>query len=177
MAGAGNSGDQNIVYAPARYDTVIAVGATDQNNVRASFSWVLLGLIPTGLALWGLQTTDAHASDVRNFADKQELESWLEQDYQTVTYIWLRPQISPCVDYANAMMKRLAKDGFASEQYTILSSYYFHQHYPPDCGWSDGGHAVIQVKAGEDYYLVEPTNRMAWQWHEDQGYVGEVSDW
>jgi subtilisin len=41
VAAAGNNGQarlgSNILY-PARYDGVIAVGATDQNNVRASFS-------------------------------------------------------------------------------------------------------------------------------------------
>lgn len=53
VAGAGNSGDQNIVYAPARYDTVIAVGATDQNDARASFSSTgsALELMAPGVAI------------------------------------------------------------------------------------------------------------------------------
>jgi len=38
VAGAGNCGDQNIIYAPARYGSVIAVGATNESNTRASFS-------------------------------------------------------------------------------------------------------------------------------------------
>jgi len=38
VAGAGNAGDRDIIFSPARYEPVIAVGATDQNNVRASFS-------------------------------------------------------------------------------------------------------------------------------------------
>ncbi|MBI4186014.1 MAG: S8 family peptidase [Chloroflexi bacterium] len=38
VAAAGNAGDQGIIYSPARYQPVIAVGATDQQGVRASFS-------------------------------------------------------------------------------------------------------------------------------------------
>lgn len=38
VAGAGNAGDQGIIFAPARYEPVIAVGATDQQDARASFS-------------------------------------------------------------------------------------------------------------------------------------------
>jgi minor extracellular protease Epr len=37
VAASGNSGNTNITY-PAKYDNVIAVGATDQNNKLASFS-------------------------------------------------------------------------------------------------------------------------------------------
>ncbi len=38
VAGAGNGGDQGRIYAPARFEPVIAVGATDQNDTRTSFS-------------------------------------------------------------------------------------------------------------------------------------------
>ena len=38
VAGAGNAGDLDIIYGPARYEAVIAVGATDQQDARASFS-------------------------------------------------------------------------------------------------------------------------------------------
>jgi subtilisin len=38
VAGAGNAGDQGIIFSPARYEPVIAVGATDQQDARASFS-------------------------------------------------------------------------------------------------------------------------------------------
>jgi hypothetical protein len=38
VAGAGNTGDQGIILAPARFEPVIAVGATDSTNARASFS-------------------------------------------------------------------------------------------------------------------------------------------
>ncbi len=38
VAGAGNTGDQGIIFAPARFEPVIAVGATDSTNARASFS-------------------------------------------------------------------------------------------------------------------------------------------
>ena len=38
VAGAGGAGDRGIISAPARYEPVIAVGATDQQDVRASFS-------------------------------------------------------------------------------------------------------------------------------------------
>ena len=38
VAGAGNSGDLDIIYGPARYEAVIAVGATNQQDARASFS-------------------------------------------------------------------------------------------------------------------------------------------
>ncbi len=38
VAGAGNSGDQGVIFSPARYEPVIAVGATDQQDARASFS-------------------------------------------------------------------------------------------------------------------------------------------
>lgn len=38
IAGAGNAGDGGIIYSPARYEAVIAVGAVDQQDVRASFS-------------------------------------------------------------------------------------------------------------------------------------------
>lgn len=37
VAASGNSGDYNMTY-PAKYDNVVAVGATDQNNNLASFS-------------------------------------------------------------------------------------------------------------------------------------------
>ncbi|MFC2016808.1 S8 family serine peptidase [Chloroflexota bacterium] len=38
VAGAGNAGDRDIIFSPARYEPVIAVGATDQQDARASFS-------------------------------------------------------------------------------------------------------------------------------------------
>ncbi|MDP2743835.1 MAG: S8 family serine peptidase, partial [Dehalococcoidia bacterium] len=38
VAGAGNMGDQGIIFSPAIYEPVIAVGATDNNETRASFS-------------------------------------------------------------------------------------------------------------------------------------------
>ncbi len=38
VAGSGNEGDQGVVFAPASYDPVIAVGATDQQDSRAGFS-------------------------------------------------------------------------------------------------------------------------------------------
>jgi subtilisin len=38
VAGAGNAGDQDVIYSPARYEPVIAIGATDQQNARAAFS-------------------------------------------------------------------------------------------------------------------------------------------
>ena len=38
IAGAGNSGDLNTIFAPARYDSVIAVGAIDYQDKRAEFS-------------------------------------------------------------------------------------------------------------------------------------------
>lgn len=38
VAGAGNTGDQGVVFAPASHNAVIAVGATDQQDVRAEFS-------------------------------------------------------------------------------------------------------------------------------------------
>lgn len=38
IAGAGNSGDSGVVFAPASHDAVIAVGATDRQGVRVSFS-------------------------------------------------------------------------------------------------------------------------------------------
>ena len=38
VAGAGNAGDQGIIFSPARFEPVIAVGATDQQDARASFS-------------------------------------------------------------------------------------------------------------------------------------------
>lgn len=41
IAAAGNSGsDTDTIGYPAKYDSVVAVGATDQNDVRASFSSV-----------------------------------------------------------------------------------------------------------------------------------------
>jgi len=55
VAGAGNSAEQGV-YAPARYDSVIAVGATDQSDARASFSSVgsTLELMAPGV---GIQST------------------------------------------------------------------------------------------------------------------------
>ncbi len=38
VAGVGNAGDQGIIFAPARYEPVIAVGATDQQDARVSSS-------------------------------------------------------------------------------------------------------------------------------------------
>jgi subtilisin len=38
VAGAGNGGDSGVIFAPARYESVIAVGATDQQDARADFS-------------------------------------------------------------------------------------------------------------------------------------------
>ncbi len=38
VAGAGNAGDQGIIFSPARYEPVISVGATNQQDARASFS-------------------------------------------------------------------------------------------------------------------------------------------
>ncbi len=38
VAGAGNAGDQGILFSPARFEPVIAVGATEQQDIRASFS-------------------------------------------------------------------------------------------------------------------------------------------
>lgn len=38
VAGAGNAGDIGVIFSPARYESVIAVGATEQQDTRASFS-------------------------------------------------------------------------------------------------------------------------------------------
>ncbi len=38
VAGAGNTGDQGIIYAPANHEAVIAVGAADRRGERADFS-------------------------------------------------------------------------------------------------------------------------------------------
>ena len=38
VSGAGNSGDQGNIYSPARYEQVIAVGATDESDLKAAFS-------------------------------------------------------------------------------------------------------------------------------------------
>ena len=44
VGGAGNAGDQGIIAAPARYESVIAVGAVNQQDMRASFSGTGAGL-------------------------------------------------------------------------------------------------------------------------------------
>lgn len=56
VAGAGNMGDQGIIFSPARYEPVIAVGATDQKDVRAGFSCTgsTLELMAPGV---GIQST------------------------------------------------------------------------------------------------------------------------
>ncbi len=53
VAGAGNAGDCDIIFSPARYQSVIAVGATDEHDARASFSCTgsTLGLMAPGVGI------------------------------------------------------------------------------------------------------------------------------
>ena len=63
VSGAGNSGE-GTVYAPARFDTVIAVGATDQTDARAGFSGTgaTLELMAPGVAIQSTSRGGAYAS-------------------------------------------------------------------------------------------------------------------
>ena len=64
VAGAGNAGDQGIIFAPARYEPVIAVGATDQQDTRASFSSTgsTLELMAPGVGIQSTSRSSGYSS-------------------------------------------------------------------------------------------------------------------
>jgi subtilisin family serine protease len=63
VAAAGNGGNGKIIY-PAAYSSVIAVGATDINNYRASFSCFgnALDLVAPGVNIYSTYIGDGYAT-------------------------------------------------------------------------------------------------------------------
>ena len=139
---------------------------------------IMLRALIFGVFLWVYVQAvawNALASDMRGFANWQELEQWLELKSQTSAIIALRN--NACVQTANGVIGGLNKDGYLAEQYTITAPLYFYEWYPQWWGFGDGGHAIVRVKVGSQYYLIEPTYWMAWQYDESRAYVGYVSGW
>lgn len=64
VAAAGNDGGDNSIAYPAKYSTVIAVGAVDQQNARASFSnkGPELALVAPGVDVQGLSLTTSYST-------------------------------------------------------------------------------------------------------------------
>lgn len=67
-----NSGNKNIRY-PAKYTNVIAVGATDMNNTRASFSFygAELDCVAPGVQIYSTTTNSYMSADGTSFAAPQ----------------------------------------------------------------------------------------------------------
>ena len=64
VAGAGNGGDQGTIFSPARCEPVISVGATDQQDARASFSCTgsTLELMAPGIGILSTSRGGGHSS-------------------------------------------------------------------------------------------------------------------
>lgn len=142
--------------------------------------YILIALILAGILL-AFQFANAHASNLRDFRDTQELEAWLKQTTQNKPPIVLVADANGvvhfkdfCVPATEAFIARAGQDGYGLERFTIVSTDYYRYWYNAELPYR-ALHGVALAKVGGRDYLIETLSPIR-AWELTEGWAGRKVD-